>query len=293
MIGRRAWIGGTAAMAFGGSTLARARAEGGFADLPRIFARIESSVGGRLGIAVLDTADGRHAGRREAERFPMASTFKVLAAGAILARVDAGQDSLARRIQVTRADLVEWSPVTERRLGGAGMTLAELCEAAMTTSDNAAANLLLRVLGGPGGLTAYLRGLGDEVTGLDRIEPALNDVPPDDPRDTTTPAAMLATLRRLTLGDALSPASRQQLVAWLRANRTGGSRLRARLPAGWQAGDRTGTAPRGTSNVVGLLWPPVGAAPLVVTAYLTGSPAPAAARDMALAEVGAAIVAAR
>ena len=153
------------------------------------------------------------------------------------------------------------------------------------------ANLMLASMDGPAGLTRYIRTLGDELTRLDRNEPTLNEATPGDPRDTTTPAAMLATMQRLTLGDVLSPGGRAQLLAWLRANRTGDARLRAGLPPGWQAGDRTGTGPNGTSNDVGLLWPP-GGSPLLVAAYLTEGAADMATRDAALADVGAAVAAA-
>ncbi len=284
MIGRRLWMGGAALAALGATA---SRAEGGMAAA---FGGIEERVGGRLGVAVLETGSGRMTGRRLEERFPMASTFKALLAGAVLARADAGLDRLDRRIRFSRDDLVAWSPVTERALGDDGMTLEALCEATVTTSDNAAANLLLGAVGGPAGLTAYLRGLGDDVTQLDRTEPSLNEARPGDPRDTSSPAATAATLQRLALGNALSPPSREKLQRWLRDNRTGGTRLRAGLPTGWEIGDRTGTARNGTSNVIAVLWPPRGA-PLVVAAFLTGSGAAPAARDAALAEVGAAIAA--
>jgi beta-lactamase class A len=293
MIGRRRWMGGAAAALGGwGAGAALAREVGGFAELPGAFARIEAARGGRLGVSVLDTGSGRQAGHRQDERFPMSSTFKVLLAGAVLARADAGRDSLERRIRFAADDLVPWSPVTETQVGGDGMTLAALCEATMTISDNTAANLLLGVLGGPGGLTAYLRGLGDGVTRLDRVETALNEARPGDPRDTTSPAAMLADLHALTLGPALSAPARERLRGWLRANRTGGTRLRARVPQAWRVGDRTGTGGHGTSNVVGLLWPPNDGAPVVVAAYLTEGPADGAVRDAALEDVGAAVAAA-
>lgn len=293
MIGRRQWMGG-AAVALGGWGVgaARARAADGFAGLPAVFARIEATRGGRLGVAVLDTGSGRWAGHRQDERFPMTSTFKLLAAGAVLSRVDAGQDQLDRRVRFPKEELVTYSPATEKAAGGAGMTLAAICEAAITLSDNTAGNLMLNVLGGPAGLTAYLRGLGDTVSRLDRMETALNEARPGDPRDTTSPAAMLADLQALTLGDALSVKSREQLRHWLRANRTGEARLRARLPQGWQVGDKTGAGSNGTNNDVGLLWPPGGGAPVLVAAYLTQGAAEGPQRDAALADVGAAVVAA-
>lgn len=294
MVGRRRWMGGVAAALGGwGADAARARTRDGFAGLPGTFARIEAARGGRLGVAVLDTGNGRRAGHRQDERFPLCSTFKLLAAAAVLARADAGRDSLDRRVRFAREDLVTYSPVTGPRAGGDGMTLAELCEATMVLSDNTAGNLLLATLGGPAGLTGYVRGLGDGVTRLDRWETELNEARPGDPRDTTSPAAMLETMHALTLGPALSPSSKERVVGWLRDNRTGDKRLRAALPSGWRAGEKTGTGENGTSNDVGLLWPPDGGtAPVLVAAYLTEGPADGAVRDAALADVGAAVGAA-
>jgi beta-lactamase class A len=287
MIGRRQWMAGTVALGSSGPGGARAATDG-FAGLAREFARIEAARGGRLGVAVLDTGSGRRAGHRQDERFPMGSTYKLLAAGAVLARADAGRESMERRIRFTRDDLVTYSPVTEKAVGGEGMTLDALCEATMITSDNTAGNLLLDALGGPAGLTAWLRQLGDSVTRLDRKETALNEAAPGDARDTTSPAAMLVDLRALAVGSALSASAQQHLQGWLRNNRTGDARLRARLPQGWRAGEKTGTSAHGTSNDVGLLWPPGDAAPVLVSAYLTGGAADGTVRDAALAEVGAA-----
>ena len=168
------------------------------------------------------------------------------------------------------------------------MPLSDLCEAAITRSDNTAGNLMLGAIGGPAGLTAYARSLGDAVTRLDRMEPDLNEAAPDDPRDTTSPAAMLANLRRLLIGDALSEMSKARLAGWLLGNRTGGARLRAHLPAGWRVGDKTGSGDRGTTNDAGIVWPASGE-PILVAAYLTGTEAPADARNAALAEVGRAL----
>ena len=245
---------------------------------------IEVSAAGRLGVAVLDTATGELAGHRLDERFPMCSTFKFLAAAAVLARVDAGQERLDRRLVVTRESLLEWAPVASKHVGGAGMTVAELCEAAITVSDNTAANLLLDSLGGPAGVTTFARRIGDEVTRLDRTEPTLNEAIPGDPRDTSTPRAMARTLRTVMLGDALSEAGRAQLVKWMTANTTGAKRLRAGLPFDWRVADKTGTGRLGTTNDIGVLWPPR-RAPLVVVAYLTDCKAPGDAREAALASV--------
>jgi beta-lactamase class A len=271
-----------------GGRMAALAAEG-VDGLSHRFARIEAERGGRLGVAVLDTSTGQRAGYRQDERFPILSTYKTLAAAAVLARADAGRDSMERRVRFTRKDLVTYSPVTEKHVGGEGMTLAALCEAAIVTSDNTAGNLLFDAIGGPAGLTAWLRTLGDGLTRLDRLETALNEALPGDPRDTTTPAAMLADLQAVTLGSVLSPPARQMLVAWLRGCRTGDKRLRAGLPLGWTAGQKTGSGDRGSSNDAGLLWPPNGGAPVLVAAYLTGGAADSAVRDAALADVAATV----
>jgi beta-lactamase class A len=163
--------------------------------------------------------------------------------------------------------------------------VAELCEATMTLSDNPAANLLLDSAGGPAALTAYLRTLGDTVTRLDRMEPGLNQATPGDPRDTTTPLAMLEAMHKIVLGDVLSATSREQITRWLLGCKTGDRKLRALLPADWRVGDKTGAGAYGSNNDIGLLWPP-GRAPVLVTAYLTQTRADGDTRDRALAQVG-------
>ena len=266
----------------------RARA-GGFSDkLAADLVQIERESGGRLGVAVLDTLTGARSARRADERFPMCSTFKLLAAGAILARVDAGKERLERRIRFEPRDVVAVSHITKNRTGGEGVSLAELCEAALTESDNTAANLLLAAVDGPAGLTAYARSLGDTVTRLDRIEPDLNEAILGDPRDTTSPEAMLSNLHSLVLGNVLSAASKDQLSRWLIANKTGDARLRAGLPSGWRVGDKTGSGERGTTNDIGIIWPPE-RAPVVVAVYLTETSKPDQQRNATLAAVGRAI----
>ncbi|MFC3070769.1 class A beta-lactamase [Phenylobacterium soli] len=262
--------------------------EPAFAATPDATARIrklETDLGGRIGVSAVDTGSGRRLGYRAGERFPMCSTFKALAAAAILHRVDTDCDALDRRILIRKSDPKGWSPVTETHVGQ-DMTLEALCAAAVCYSDNGAGNLLLGALGGPAGLTGYVRSLGDKVTRLDRWELELNRVPPGDPRDTTSPAAMQATLAKVALGKALAPASRDKLVGWLVANTTGDDRLRAGVPKAWKVGDKTGTGPDGGGvNDIAVLWPP-GRAPIMAAVYTVGSAKPAAARSAAIAEIG-------
>ncbi|KAF1071918.1 MAG: Beta-lactamase SHV-1 [Pseudomonas citronellolis] len=254
-------------------------------SLKQHLAALERRSAGRLGVAALDSATGHSFGWRQEERFPMCSTFKVLLCAAVLAKVDTGAETLQRRLVYRRETLPEYSPVSAKHAGAPGLSIGELCEAAITLSDNGAANLLLETLGGPGGLTAWVRQSGDAVSRLDRAEPELNSALAGDDRDTTSPAAMLASLQRLLLGQTLSPGSRSQLADWMIANRTGAATLRAGLPSGWKVGDKTGSGEHGTRNDVAIVWPPH-RSPWLVSAYLTGSPAEPAERDAVLAEVG-------
>ncbi|WP_439410112.1 class A beta-lactamase [Bradyrhizobium sp. DASA03076] len=260
-------------------------ASGGTAPLIEAIKQLEQKSGGRLGVSVLDTNSGVPIHHRGDERFPMCSTFKVLAAAAILKDVGSKLEGLERRVRIEQADLVEYSPVTSKHVGGEGMSLRELCEAAITLSDNTAGNALLKNIGGPAGLTSFARSLGDETTRLDRIETELNEAAPGDPRDTTTPNAMAANFRRLLLGDALVPEGRDQLVKWLGANKTGDSRLRAGLPQGWRVGDKTGSGQRETANDVAIVWPPE-RSPIIIAVYLTGASLDPNGRNDVIASVG-------
>jgi beta-lactamase class A len=250
--------------------------------------RLERESGGRLGVCVVETATGARHAHRGDERFPMCSTFKALAAAAVLAQVDAGKEQLSRRISYDASALTTYSPVTEKHVGN-GMTITELCDAAVTVSDNTAANLLLATIGGPAGLTSFARSLDDQFTRLDRNEPTLNEALPDDPRDTTTPNAMASTLQTLILGTkALSAPSREQLTTWLIHNKTGDTRLRAGFAKNWRIGDKTGTGARGTSNDIGVVWPS-NTPPVVITTYLTGATVSATQQNATLASVARAV----
>ena len=247
-------------------------------------AAVEFSVGGRLGVAALATGSGKRIDYRSDHRWPMCSTFKLLLAGAVLAKVDAGQEQLERDISFGQTDLLDYAPEVKRNLAKGRMSVAELCAAAIRWSDNMAANLLLKSIGGPDGLNQFTRSLDDHVTHLDRIEPYLNVVPPGDARDTTSPAAMLSDMKMVLLHERLRPASRKMLIDWLVDCQTGKDRLRAGLPADWRVGDKTGTWSGGSTNDVAVAWPP-GRDPLLITAYLADSTASQAEQSKALADV--------
>ncbi len=259
----------------------------GAADFAETLAELERGSGGRLGVCLVDTASGRQWGRRGGERFPMCSTFKFPLVAAVLRRVEQGDLGLDQPIAIRREDLIPHAPVTEKHVGG-HLSVGELCEATMIWSDNPAANLLLPRVGGPAGVTAFLRASGDAITRNDRDEPDVNRFSLDDPRDTTTPEAMAGSLRRLVLGDVLGADSRRRLAGWLIDNRTGDRRLRAGLPAGWKVGDKTGSNGEDTTNDIAIVWPDRGRAPWLLTSYLQGAKVDADARDEVLRQVGAA-----
>jgi beta-lactamase class A len=261
--------------------------EPGDAVSARAFPAEERLARGRLGVAAIDLRDGHRILVRWTQRFPLASTFKLPLVMDVLSRTDRQRERLERAIRIASADLIAYSPVVERRVGTT-MTVAELCAAAIQHSDNAAANLLLRAVGGPAAVTAYLRDLGDTMTRLDRNEPALNSATPGDVRDTTTPEAMATLLERLVREPLLAATSKARLFDWMRNAKTGLTRIRAGVPAGWTVGDKTGTTNTG-ANDVAILWPPSGA-PIVLAVYLAEVKASDADRDAAIASIARNVV---
>ncbi|MCT4357526.1 class A beta-lactamase [Streptomyces sp. Je 1-79] len=265
---------------------ASATAPGGVEAARARFQALERSYGARLGVYALDTGSGREVAYNDGARFPYASTFKALAAGAVL-RKHPG-DGMNRVVTYSRDDLVAHSPVTERHTS-TGMTLAELCDAAVRYSDNTAANLLFDQIGGPGGLQKALAELGDGVTRMERREPELNEWTPGATRDTSTPRALAQDLRTFVLGNALRPAERARLTTWLRTNTTGAELVRAGVPEGWTVGDKTGAGSTyGTRNDIAVLWPP-GRAPIVLAVLSNRLGADAAYDDKLIADAASAV----
>lgn len=267
---RRAVLRGFGGAVFFAGAGAGASAPASANTIDRALAKLEKDSGGRLGVHALDTATGRTLGCNQDKRFGMCSTFKLLLAAAVLREADAGRIDLAKKIHYTKADMVFHAPVTEANLGKVGMSVRDLAEAAQVTSDNVAANLLIKRLGGPAGFTAKLREMSDTITRIDRYEPEMNRVPVGEIRDTTTPRAMAETVARVLIGDVLKPNSRATLIEWMVATKTGLKRIRAGLPKEWHVGDKTGTGHHPTSankhNDVAIIWPP-GRAPIIVTVY--------------------------
>ncbi len=255
-----------------------------------LFNAIETRIGGRIGVAVLNTATGTGLFHRADERFAMCSTFKWLAAAAVLAKVDQGTLTPSKRVMYTAADVLEYAPVTEKHVQD-GLTVEELCAAAVELSDNTAGNLLLAELGGPQSVTAFARQAGDNLTRLDRTEPTLNTNLPNDPRDTTTPRAMVALMQNALIGKALSERSRAHLLGWMQDCKTGTAMLRKGLPQGWEVGDKTGRGDNGAVNDVAIASPP-GRLPILIASYFSGSKASGDELNAAHADIGRIVAAA-
>lgn len=259
-----------------------------FAPLRRAITGIERSAGGPIGIALLDTHTGERFSHRAGERFPLCSTFKLLLAARLLSGADRQEWAMSDRLPIAKADMLFNAPFTEKRIGGTA-SLLELAEAMTVLSDNPAANIGLAKVGGPAALTAWLRSVGDTVTRLDRNEPEMNNETPGDPRDTTTPAAMLATARALVGGRILSPAARKTLFGWMQASRTADTMIRAALPPGWQEANKTGAGSWRARNIVSVITPP-GRKPIWVAAYLFAAKSELAERNRQFVPLGRAIV---
>lgn len=286
MISRRMYLIGSGAVIAGALLPSQSWAQDTFATA---IAAIEQQAGGRLGVAVLDTGTGRTWGYKANERFAMCSTFKMMLVAAVLWRADAMKVSMNEELHVPAQPLLGNSPSTTPHAGRT-MPLGEVCRAAITVSDNTAANMLLERIGGPEGFTTFIRATGDEQTRLDRTETSLNEAKPGDPRDTTTPLAMLGSMRRTLLGDTLTPESRDRLLGWMIETKTGLDCLRAGMPADWKIGDKTGSDGVMTRNDIAIVWP-TGKPPILITAYLTECQGTDAKRNAVLAAVGKLIAA--
>lgn len=243
----------------------------------RALAGLESRYDATLGVYAVDTGTGRTVGYRQDDRFAYASTSKVLLAGAVLA--SATDEQLDATVPITAADLVSYSPVTETMVGS-GMPLRDVIAAALQKSDNTAANLLFRQLGGPAELEESLRALGDGTTEVERTEPDLNEAAPGDVRDTSSPRALAADLRSYALGDALPADKRTLLLSDMTGNATGDPLIRAGAPSGWTVADKSGAGSYGTRNDIAVLTAP-GRSPVVMV-VLSRKPAKDAAYDNAL-----------
>lgn len=248
-------------------------------NIQKQLAALEVSSNGRIGLYAINTENNTDIQYRANERFPFCSTSKVMVVSAILKQSMTNAHLLEQKVIYTKENLLSagYTPITQKHLAN-DMTISGLCAAAIEYSDNAAMNFLVKELGGPKAVTAFARSIGDKIFRLDRIEPKLNSAVPGDLRDTTTPAAMEKSLQKLVLGNVLGLPQRELLQIWLKNNTTGDFRIRAGVPKGWLVGDKTGTGQYGTTNDIGIIWPPK-CSPIVVVIYFTQQRKEAAPRD--------------
>jgi len=244
---------------------------------------LETRHGGRLGVAALDLASGRRALWRSQERFAFCSTFKLFLAAATLERAGRGEERLDRAVPITRADMVPHAPVTEKAIGRT-LTIRELAQAIVEVSDNPAANILIREMGGLPAWRDWVKGLGDSTTTISRLEPDLNSALPNDPRDTALPEQTLGNLREVLFGDRLSAEHAQLLEDWLVASPTGPGRIKAAAPEGWRVAHKTGTGSGGPTNDIGVLQPVSGSPILMIVYYHADETSTPEQRDAVVAE---------
>lgn len=243
-------------------------------------AELEASSGGRIGIYAINTANNGRIQYRAQEHFPFQSTFKIIGVSAVLKQSINNNHLLQQKVTYKKRDLVFWSPITTKHIGD-GMTISELCQAAMQFSDNTAINLLMKKLGGPKAVTSFSRSIGDNSFRLDNWEPELNSNP-NDLHDTTTPVAMGTSLKKLALGNTLALPQRELLQSWLKNNTTGDARIRAGVPKGWVVGEKTGSGDYGIANDIGIIWPPK-CSPIVITIFFNQKNKEAARREEIIA----------
>ena len=251
--------------------------------LSRKIHQLEKDLDMRIGISFYDENNNKTWQYNGDQSFPLVSTFKAFACAALLARVDSNQDTLERAIPVHKNQLITYSPITEKYIDKT-MTNAELCSAAITLSDNTAGNLILKNIGGPSGLTQFMRSIGDEKTQLSRWEPELNEANPGDTRDTTSPNAIVKSLRKVLLGSYLSISSQKQLTDWLLHDKVADGLIRSILPNDWKIGDKTGAGGYGSRAIIAVIWPPE-RKPVFISIYLTQTKASMDIRNHTIVEI--------
>ncbi|VXB14739.1 class A beta-lactamase [Brevundimonas sp. G8] len=280
---RRTLIGGAGALALVGCYPRRDEPKADEAPQPFLLNDLEELNGGRLGVAALDVGSQRRVSWRGQERFAFCSTFKAFLAVATLERVQREEEQLDRAVAVTRADMIPHAPVTEKAIGRT-LTIRELMQAAVEVSDNPAANILIREMGGIAVWRSWWPTFGDTTTVISRLEPDLNTALPNDPRDTCLPDQTIANIRELAFSDRLTPAHDQLISGWMIASPTGANRIKAGAPEGWTVAHKTGTGANGATNDIGMLTPLSGS-PVLLAAYFTGAPeATDDQRDAVIAE---------
>ncbi|MFV0575049.1 MAG: class A beta-lactamase [Vibrio sp.] len=249
--------------------------------------QVEQELSARVGVTILDVDSGKLWDHNGDQRFPLTSTFKTIACGKLLNDSEDGQLQLTDTVKVRTVDLVTYSPVVEKYVGKQ-IELQNACQAAMYMSDNTAANIIIKAVGGTEAVTQFARTLGDKVTRLDRFEPELNQGKPNDERDTTTPNMISQDINALLFGSVLSEQSKQQLKEWMVNNQVTGNLLRSVLPDYWHIADRSGAGGYGSRSITAVVWTD-NQSPVIISIYLTQTEASMDELNQAIVEIGKAI----
>lgn len=231
--------------------------------------RLEETYHGRIGVFALNTKNKRTFHYRATEPFPLASTAKLMVVAAVLKKGSENNSWLNQTVHYTKQTLITYSPITKQHIDS-GMTIRDLCQAAIIVSDNTAMNLLIKQLGGINAVNQFAHSIGNKSFRLDRLEPNLNSAIPGDLRDTSTPSDMAYSLQTLLLSNELKAEQQKQLVNWLINNKTGDEKIRAGVPKDWIVGDKTGAGDYGTTNDIAIIWPP-NQEPIILAIYFTQS----------------------
>nr|WP_312777792.1 class A beta-lactamase [Pseudescherichia sp.] len=245
----------------------------------------ETRLPGKIGMSIVNAAGQPIFGYRQSERFPLTSTFKVLACAALLDRLHKTAGSLDETVTIKPDELLSYSPITKNYVAPATITLHTLCSAAVSYSDNTAGNSILTYLGGPDAITRFMRESGDDVTRLDRTEPTLNEATPGDERDTSTPERMASGLHTLLATPRLTAPHREMLEKWMRDDKVADNLLRAALPEGWAIADKTGAGGYGSRAIIAAVYPK-GAQPVYMAIYITQTDAEMKMSDGVIKRIG-------
>lgn len=287
--------------------------------------RLEASSGGLMGLSAIHLQDGRTVSYRDSESFPMASTFKIALAMCILQLIDHEKVALDQMVEIS-ADLLVPPPLIEPyfRHIGLAISVANLLDIMMVTSDNSATDALLKLVGGPDYVSqaiakANIAGMridrstsqfladfleidlteGQSFASLFSVLPArekarlyalteqANNNYDDDERDNASPAAMAKLLAKLWHGNLTSIASRDRLFEVMERCEND-NRIKGCMPAHVTIAHKTGTLGGSTSDV-GVIELPEKSGSVAIAIYIKKSASPVIIRERAIAHASRAV----
>lgn len=257
-------------------------------------AELANSASGRIGVAAIDLSTGETVSVLGDQRFPLASTSKIAIAATFLEGVEQGRWRLDQRFpllhpRASKAFSSSIAPVGE----GQSLAAIDLIEQMITRSSNPATDALLRVVGGPKAVTAWMRRAGvrdfsidRDIATLVRDDGEFNPAQHIDTRDSATPKAMVQLLGGIYQGRLVSADSRRVILGAMSRTVTGKRRIRALIPTHARVLHKTGTL-SGTASDIGFIETPDGHT-LAIAIYVTGQ-GTKPARDAKIAAIARAL----